>query len=230
MDLSISGVVFRLACPSFSPFQIDALEGEEEGEASPPQLQGIVLHAVVESYLKNEPIAAAVNLLRTLSGDAAFVSEVERRACNLISFASQLTVGAEEVRPEASIHLALENPDNGDSVMLHGRCDCLVVRRSQVIVVDWKPAPRADRLDELQLMFYLYATLVERDMRRGEWLLYFYEHGGSRRGVATRDELRNRLVQAVVQSLGGEGSLHPGGHCTSCLYRKECTASAYFVG
>lgn len=224
--MTITALIDRLCCPAYqrptSPHQ------HPTAYPLAPQLQGQALHALVESYLRGEPLAAGFNLLNALPIGSELRTEMVRRACNLLSVANQLVAGAKTVETEVPLSLSLTATDN--RYTLHGFCDCLLTGTDgAVTVVDWKPGPHPHGLDQLQVKAYLAAVLTARGLERGTWVLYYYDTNGLRRCTAALNELMAELYAALAIALA-PGGLRPGVHCTGCVLRKECTASAWTVG
>lgn len=222
MDLVITTLVQRLTCSSYSPLSVKT--DPVPLASPPPALAGEILHAMVESYLSNDPVAMSFNLLHAAPVTADQRAELERMACNLLNYANRLHATALSVETEVPLHLLIQTERGSFNV--HGNCDCLMTTPSGILAVEWKPVPRTDGLDDLQIKFYLASALMRFGRQRGEWHIYYYRNGQVRRGTAELDSLLVEVRQALTRALDSTG-LQAGPHCVGCSNRKECVVSVY---
>jgi len=216
MDIGLSTIVQRLTCPAFQPVSAGSSTTRSN---IPSYLRGRMIHAAAESYLRDELLSTFFNLLKNLTEDDPEArEELLRMGCNLLSFMNQSIGPALPVIPEAPLELTV--PAGGKLYKVHGRADCVVQTSPRPLVLDWKPSPRSDGLDVLQVRFYLAAVLIQSGKSVGDWLIWYYQ-GGLARGADSLDDLLESLRAALLR-MDESNTLRPGPHCSDCFMQGEC--------
>jgi hypothetical protein len=164
-------------------------------EASPhAQAEGLLLHNVAEAYLKGDSLDQVLDLLVTAPGLADQQEHLRQMGLALLSYLNRTFKGAPV---EAEVPLSLTIGD----FTLHGRADCIQRRPQGLHLYDWKPAPRPDGLDRLQIGLYLAAALTAAGQTEGDWTIYYYSIGRQVRGHAKLSDLMPIVHSAIAQAL-----------------------------
>lgn len=181
--IAITGLLSRIPRPSSTG-----------GEPVPTaQDEGLLLHQVAESYLKGDRLDQVLDLLVTAPGLEGEREDLRQKGLALLSYFNR-TFQGDAIEIEVPLTLVV------GEVALHGRADCIQYGPQGLHLYDWKPAPRGDGLDRLQVAIYLAAALTAAGQTEGRWTLYYYQTGRQVCGHARLADLMNTVSEAINQA------------------------------